>query len=51
MVLHREVDEVGVEPGAHPRGVGVPEQDVEGRWLLAEQVVVHPVVPDQVLGT
>ena len=33
----------------HPGGVRVPEQDVERRWLLAEQVVVDPVVPDQVV--
>ena len=36
--------------GGHPGGVGVPEQDVERGWLLAQQVVVHPVVPDQVAG-
>ena len=33
----------------HPGGVRVPEQDVERCWLLAEQVVVDPVVPDQVV--
>ena len=50
VVAHRDVDEVGVQPRRHPGGVGVPEQDVERRRLLAEQVVVDPVVPDQVAG-
>ena len=49
-VLHRQVDEVGVQCGGHPGGVGVPEQDVERRRSLAEQVVVDPVVPHQVAG-
>src|SRR5262249_42777928 len=31
------------------RRVGVPKQDIEGRWLLAEQVVVDPIVPDEVV--
>ena len=35
----------------HPGGVRVPEQDVE-RWRRAsEQVVVDPVVPDQIVRT
>ena len=33
LVVHGEVDEVGVQAGGHPGGVGVPEQDVEGRRL------------------
>ena len=37
-----------MQRGRQPGGVGVPEQDVECRRLLAEQVVVHPVVPDEV---
>ena len=45
-----QVDEVRVQLRGHPGGAGVPEQDVERRWLLAEQVVVHPVVPDQIAG-
>src|SRR3712207_7139031 len=32
------------------RGVGVPEEDVELRRLPALDVVVHPVVPDEVTG-
>src|SRR5262249_10471296 len=49
-VGHGAADEVAVQGGGHPRGVGVPVQDVEGRRLTALQVVVHPVVPDQVTG-
>ncbi len=33
----------------HPGGVRVPEQDVERRRLASEQVVVDPVIPDQVV--
>src|SRR3984957_14772107 len=44
-------EEVPVQAGGHPGGVRVPEQDVERRGLPAEQVVVDPVVPDQVVGT
>src|SRR6266478_3276916 len=29
--------------------VGIPVQDIEGRRLVAEQVVVDPVIPDQVV--
>ncbi len=43
-------DQVAVEGGRQARGVVVPEQDVEHRRLVAEQVVVDPVVPDQVVG-
>ena len=34
----------------HPRLVRVPEQQVEGFGLLAQQVVVHEERPDQVVG-
>ena len=49
-VADRHVDEAAVQPGGHPGGVGVPVEDVEGRRRLALQVVVDPVVPDQVVG-
>ena len=49
-VADRDVDEVAVQRRAHPGRVGVPEQDVEVRRLLALQVVVDPVVPHQVVG-
>ena len=39
-----------VEGGRQPGRVRVPGQDVEGRRVLTEQVVVHPVVPYQVVG-
>ena len=34
----------------HARGVGIPEQQVEGEGLLAQQVVVDDERPDQVVG-
>src|SRR5918997_584305 len=40
-----EVEAVGV--ARHARAVGVPVQEVEGRGLLAQQVVVYDVRPDQ----
>ena len=49
-VGHGDLDEVAVQPGGHPGGVGVPVQDVERRRGLSLQVVVDPVVPDQVVG-
>ena len=33
------------------RGVVVPEQDVEGRRILAHQVVIHHIVPDKIIRT
>ncbi|MNO88894.1 hypothetical protein D3C76_803620 [compost metagenome] len=45
-----EVQQVAMQCGGQARAVGVPVQDVEGWWCLAEQVVVDPVVPDQVVG-
>ncbi len=50
-VVQRHRDEVAVQAGRHAGGVGVPDQDVEGGRPLAQQVVVDPVVPDQVIGT
>ena len=49
-VAQGDLDEVAVQRGGHPGGVGVPVQDVERRRRLALQVVVDPVVPDQVVG-
>jgi len=43
-------ENVAVQPSGQPGGVGVPVQDVERRRRPALQVVVHPVVPDQVVG-
>ena len=45
-----QVEEVGVQPGRQAGGVGVPVEDVERRRVLAEQVVVDPVVPHEVVG-
>ena len=48
-VVLEDADQVGMEGGRQTGGVGVPEQDVERRRVVAEQVVVNPVVPDQVV--
>ena len=48
-VLQRDVDEVAVQRRGHVRRVGVPVEDVEGRRVLAEQVVGDPVVPHEVV--
>src|SRR6516164_3738879 len=46
VVLHVSITEVPAVCGAcHARAVAVPVEEVEGRWLLAEQVVVHHVRP------
>ena len=39
-----------MQPRRQSRGVGIPVQHVEGRRALAHQVVVDPVVPDQIVG-
>ncbi|MNF70171.1 hypothetical protein D3C84_520720 [compost metagenome] len=49
-VAFEHFDQVAVERRGQPGGVVVPEQDVEHRRLVAQQVVVDPVVPDQVVG-
>ena len=49
-VAQAQIEEVAVQTGGHPGGVGVPEQDVERRGIPALQVVVDPVGPDQVVG-
>ena len=51
VVGERELHEVAVQAGRQVRRVGVPVEDVERRRVLAQQVVVDPVVPDQVVGT
>src|SRR3954451_9433195 len=51
LVVQAEGDEVGVQPRLHPGGVAVPERHVECGRRAAEQVLVDPVVPDQVTGT
>src|SRR5215207_2213643 len=42
-----QVETVGV--AGHARAVRVPVQEVEGRRLLAEEVIVYDVGPDQVV--
>src|SRR3990167_1723312 len=49
-VVFEEVDQVAMQGGRQAGVVVVPVENVEGRRLLAEQVVVDPVVPDQVVG-
>ena len=50
-VVDRQVHEVAVHGRRHPHRIGVPVEDVEGLRGVAEQVVVDPVVPDQVVGS
>src|ERR671910_2514790 len=45
-----QIEEVRVQPRGEVGAVGVPVEDVERRRVLPEQVVVDPVVPDQVVG-
>jgi len=49
-VVLEEVQQVAMQRGGQARVVVVPVQDVEGRRFLAQQVVVDPVIPDQVIG-
>lgn len=50
-VVLEQVEHVAVHGGRQPGVVVVPVEDVEGRWLAAQQVVVDEVVPHQVVGT
>jgi hypothetical protein len=50
-VADGEPHQVAVQAGGHPGRVSVPVQDVEGRWRPPPQVVVDPVVPDQIPRT
>ncbi|CRI74747.1 Uncharacterised protein [Chlamydia trachomatis] len=49
-VVLEEVQQVAVQGGGQARVVVVPVQDVERRRFLAQQVIVDPVIPDQVVG-
>ncbi|MNM66232.1 hypothetical protein D3C81_777080 [compost metagenome] len=49
-IVFEHLDQIAVERCRQSCGVVVPEQDVEHRRLVAQQVVVDPVVPDQVVG-
>ncbi len=49
-VVLEQLNQIAMEGGRQTCGVVVPEQDVEHRRLVAEQVVIDPVVPDQVVG-
>src|SRR5262249_52705041 len=46
-----EIQIVDVQTRRKARRIGVPIEDVEGRRLIAEQIVVDPVIPDQVVGS
>ena len=50
LVGGHHVEQLVMEAASQPGRVRVPGEDVEGRRVLAEQVVVHPVVPHQVVG-
>jgi hypothetical protein len=49
-VAQVQVQEVRVQRRRQAGRVPVPEQDVERRRVLSQEVVVDPVVPDQVVG-
>src|SRR5690606_31088368 len=49
-VVLEEVDQVAMQGGGQAGVVVVPVEDVERRWLPAEQVSVDTVTPDQVVG-
>ena len=44
-----EIEEVGMQPRREPRRVVVPVEHIKGRRRISKQIVVHPVVPDQVV--
>ena len=50
LVGGHHVQHLVMEAASQPGRVRVPGEDVEGRRVLTEQVVVHPVVPHQVVG-
>ena len=49
-VVLEDIQQVAMQGGRQARVVVVPVENVEGRWLLAQQVVVDPVVPHQIVG-
>ena len=49
-IVEIQVEKVAVQPGRQVGGVVVPVQDVEYGRALAQQVVVDPIIPDQVVG-
>src|SRR4051794_423092 len=48
-VVEHKVEVVAVQPSSQPRGVAIPVENVEGRRLLTKQVVVNPVVPNEIV--
>src|SRR5215472_17868945 len=48
-IVKRELDEVVMQSSREPRRVSIPVQDVECGRRLALQIVVDPVVPDQII--
>jgi len=49
-VVLEEVQQVAMKRCRQARVVIVPVEDVERRWLLAQQVVIDEVIPDQIVG-
>ena len=49
-LFREDVEELRVQRAGQVGAVGVPRQDVERRRLVAHQLVVDPVVEDQVVG-
>src|SRR5262249_53307318 len=48
-VCEVKVDVVMMEAGWQTSGIGVPKKNIEGRGRVAEQIIVDPVVPDQII--
>ena len=46
-----EIEEIGVQLGRKARRVVIPVENIEGRRGVAEQVIVDPVVPNQIVGS
>ena len=40
-----------MELGGHIRHITIPRQYIESRGALTHQIIVHPIVPDQIIGT
>jgi len=45
-----QVEQLAMQSGGQARRVVIPVEHVEGCRVLADQVIVDPVVPDQVVG-
>jgi hypothetical protein len=44
-----QIELVAMQTGRKSGRVGIPVKDVEGRLLIAKQIVVDPLIPDQIV--